>query len=108
VPQCSNRASSTLLTVAFLAGQDSDSPFAIEASPGISTDVVTRSARFAVESFAHSGIPEGTGPVGFLIENTQGDELHLWYTEARWQKNWPNIPGVHPRGGYAFGPLAGQ
>jgi hypothetical protein len=79
----SDRESSTVFTVVFLAGRHSDSPFAIEVSPATSMDAATRSARFTVENFAHSGAPEGTGPIGFLIENTQGDELHRWYTEAR-------------------------
>ena len=72
-----------MFTIVFLASRESDSPVAMEATTTTSLDLATKSARFTVENFAHSGAPAGTGPIGFLIENVQGDVLHRWYTEAR-------------------------
>jgi hypothetical protein len=72
-----------VFTIVFLASRDGDSPQSIQISTAHSLDLAIKSARFEVENFAHSGAPAGTGPIGFVVENTEGDELHRWYSEAR-------------------------
>jgi hypothetical protein len=72
-----------LFVVIFVASRESDTPLEVEAPTANSLDLVIKAARSKVENYAFSGKPSATDPIGFVVENNQGDELHRWYSDGR-------------------------
>jgi hypothetical protein len=69
--------------IVYLGSRDSDSPIEVRVCRTDSIDVAIRTARSMVENMAFAGAGGGRAPVGFVIENPEGDELHRWYCDAR-------------------------
>jgi hypothetical protein len=68
--------------IVYLGSRDSDTPLEIRVCRTDSMEVAIRTAKSTVENLAFAGMAGGRGPVGFVIENSEGDELHRWYVEA--------------------------
>jgi hypothetical protein len=66
----------------YLGSRDSDSPLEVRVCRTDSIDVAIRTARTTVQNMAFAGMAGGRGPIGFVIENSEGDELHRWYSDA--------------------------
>ena len=76
-----------MFTVVFLACRDNDSPFAIEASAATSPGRRCQISAVYRRKFCAFGGASGHRSDWLrdrnVIENSQGDELRRWYTEAR-------------------------
>jgi hypothetical protein len=68
--------------IVYLGSRDSDSPLEVRVCRTDSIDVAIRTARTTVQNMAFAGMAGGRGPIGFVIENSEGDELHRWYSDA--------------------------
>jgi len=68
--------------IVYLGSRDSDSPIEVRVCRSDSIDVAIRTARSMVENMAFAGLGGGRAPVGFVIENPEGDELYRWYGDA--------------------------
>jgi hypothetical protein len=68
--------------IVYLAGRDSDTPLEIKMLGSDSLDFAIRTARSKVENMAFAGAAAGRAPAGFVIEDSEGHELHRWYRSA--------------------------
>jgi hypothetical protein len=68
--------------IVYLASRDSDTPIEVRVCRTESIDVAIKNARSTVENMAFAGLAGGRVPIGFVIENSEGDELYRWYNEA--------------------------
>ncbi len=65
--------------VVYLGSQRDDSPLHVKMVSSGSLEAAIRSARSNIENQAFASLPAGHVPAGFMIENTEGDELFRWY-----------------------------
>jgi hypothetical protein len=68
--------------IVYLGSRDSDTPLEVRVCRTDSVDVAIRTARTTVQNMAFAGVTGGSGPIGFVVENSDGDELHRWYASA--------------------------
>jgi hypothetical protein len=69
--------------IVYLGSRDSDAPIEVRVCRSDAIDVAIRTARSTVENIAFAGMAGGRAPVGFVIENSEGDELYRWYSDTR-------------------------
>ena len=65
--------------VVYLASRDFDSQLEVKVLGTESLEFANRTARSKVENMAFAGVDDRRAPVGFVIENSEGDELYRWY-----------------------------
>ena len=72
-----------MFTVLYLADRASEEPMEIQVLNGRPLETVIRTARQKVELFDAANTRAKKGPIGFAVENTDGDELYRWYSQVR-------------------------
>jgi len=67
------------LCVVYLRSRDCDDQMEVKVVGCTSLDNAIALARARVENLAFAGLDIGRVPVGFMIENSEGDELFRWF-----------------------------
>ncbi len=70
------------LCIVYLASQERDEVVEVQVAPNASLEAAARTARGKVEMLAFASARPERRPVGFMIENGEGDELYRWYIQA--------------------------
>jgi hypothetical protein len=65
----------------YLASRHSDIQMDVKVLGSETLESAIRIARSKVENMVFAGAGAGMVPVGFVIENSEGDELFRWYRE---------------------------
>jgi hypothetical protein len=70
------------LCIVYVGSRDSDQPVDMQIAPTASLETAARTARSKVEMMAFASTRAEQRPIGFVIENGEGDELYRWYSQA--------------------------
>jgi hypothetical protein len=65
--------------VVYLGSRHTDHQLDVRVLGSDSLEFAIRTARSRVENMAFAGANDAQAPVGFVIENSEGDELFRWY-----------------------------